>query len=249
MSTKADSSRNDASMGSIGFMISTPEPTVPTGKPSYMKNKFSVLNIISFILFILVLIFVLVSLVSPYWMVMREPWIERLLVPKQFQIDPEKHSAWIGLYSACNTENNCNSGTPYETKGWFRAAQITYAMGFVIMLLAFVVQCMYLCCLVYIKLPNYKIIFIVAIILLIGAIFCSVGLGLFGSMTLTDGLLTPMSLNGPGGVLTWAFFLGIVGTSLAGITSLIFLIDGMVQAKKAEDNEPVSMYMSKTSNA
>ena len=112
------SSMNDSRQNTIGFMITTPEPK----RDSYLskrRQRLGILNILTFIVFILVLIFIIVSLVSPYWMGLKEPWIERLLVPKQFQIDPNKHNAWIGLYYSCNTENQCISGTPFDDLGQF----------------------------------------------------------------------------------------------------------------------------------
>lgn len=69
------------------------------------------------------------------------------------------------------------------------------------------------------------------------AIFCGVCLALYGASCLNNGILTPMSLNGPGGLLTWAFFLAIVATALAFVVALLFGIDAMIQSKKIRTNE------------
>lgn len=114
-----------------------------------------------------------------------------------------------------------------------------------------------MCCVAYISIPSHKLVYLVSGICMLGgeslkeyiilfskikfyylisAIICSIGLGIYGTSTLNNGLLTPMSLNGPGGFLSWAYFLGIAGVGIAGIISLLYLIDGMV--KSGEKSPP-----------
>lgn len=220
----------------IGFMMATPDP-YQNRFSHYLKDKITRLNVLIFLFFLVILVLLLVSLVSPYWLVMKEPWVERLLIPKQFILEPNKTDAWIGLYSSCNTENQCSSGTPFDDKGWYNTCKVLFAVGFSLMCAAFVVECVYVCCMAYVLVPTYKLVLLSSLLILAGAIFCGVCLALYGASCLNNGILTPMSLNGPGGLLTWAFFLAIVATALAFVVALLFGIDAMIQSKKIRTNE------------
>ena len=150
----------DITKSDIGFMMAEP---FENRFSLYMKNTLTKLNVLIFLFFLVVLIILLVSLISPYWLVMKEPWIERLpfknielfeithlltktiffrfLIPKQYILDPEKTNAWIGLFSSCNTENRCASGTPYDDRGFF-----TFHSQICTLLIAFNEKIPFKCC-------------------------------------------------------------------------------------------------------
>lgn len=76
-------------------------------------------------------------------------------------------------------------------------------------------------------------------VIIVSAILAGLSLALYGGYSYKENVFAPTLSGGKGGQLEWAFYVGVAGAGTCFIASILFFVDGCIQAQYRDYKSPV----------
>lgn len=150
---------------------------------------------------------------------------------------------WQDFYAQDNNRPPCtwvwtkNYAQSSELPAWYQAAEIIFCVAIGFLFIAILLQSIYICCRCCKNPSCFPT--VVASAVLAGAVLAGLSLGLYAGYSYKEGVFAPTLSGGKGGQLEWAFYVGIAGAGTCFIASVLFFVDGCIQAKYRDYKSPV----------
>lgn len=213
-----------------------------------MCRQTSTLNKVAFTVLILGCLAAALAFSAPFWVRIPDPYglnvwnmvtyqgLWALCCPDNQQTASfsciwiwDGYSAIEKLLPPCNWVEDSNYKDTSSLPPWYTTAQIIYCVALGFLFVAILLQSINICC----RCCKNPTCFptVVASIATSGAILVGLSLGIYGGFSYKDGMFAPVLVDGKGGQLEWAYYVGIAGAGTVFISGILFFIDGCIETK------------------